>query len=119
GTVRLIPKTFALITVHKHSAASTSASPLINAQHSLEGGVPITRWTSPPRRSTQAPSFNVSFGHLGGGAGAGIGTGGGVVVAGGQGAVVAEEDVVRKRRRLVMRIRGRSLIAIAVRRRTM
>jgi len=58
----LIPSTLLLIAVHRQSAASKSAKPLINAQHWLEGGVPTIMLTS-PKRSAQAPSFNVSLGH--------------------------------------------------------
>lgn len=70
GTFKLIPSTLALIAVHRQSAASKSAKPLINAQHLLEGGVPTIMLTS-PKRSAQAPSFKVSLGHL-----AGVGEGG-------------------------------------------
>lgn len=61
GAFKLIPSTLALIAVHRQSAASKSARPLINAQHLLEGGVPTITLTS-PKRSAQAPSFRVSLG---------------------------------------------------------
>ena len=74
GTFKFIPSTLALIAVHRQSAASKSAKPLTNAQHSLEGGVPTVTLTS-PKMSAQTPSFNVSLGHeaLGGEGGEGGG----------------------------------------------
>lgn len=63
GTLRLIPTTLALRAVQRQTAASRSANPSSKGQHLPEEG-PTARLTSPPRRSTQAPSFNVSLGHL-------------------------------------------------------
>jgi hypothetical protein len=63
GTFKLIPSTLALSAVQRHSAASKSAKPWINAQHLLpEGGFPIITLTN-PKRSAQTPSFKVSLGH--------------------------------------------------------
>ncbi|KAI7989183.1 hypothetical protein LOK49_LG13G02630 [Camellia lanceoleosa] len=64
--------------VQRQAAASKSAKPWSKAQHlSPEGGEPMTRLTTPPRRSTQAPSFNESLGQKGlaGGGGKGFGLG--------------------------------------------
>lgn len=77
GTFKLIPSTLALTAVQRQTAASKSAKPSNNAQHLLEAGDPRTTLTS-PRRSAQAPSFNVSLGHLPAGAGVGFGFGLGV-----------------------------------------
>lgn len=62
GTFKLIPSTLALMAVQRHSAASRLVKPVSNAQQLLVGGVPNWRLMS-PRRSTQTPSFNVSWGH--------------------------------------------------------
>eukprot|EP01083_Nonionella_stella_P015388 43054_1 len=51
------------IVVHKHSAASNSATPCISGQHWLTTGSPIPKCTKPPNKSTHAPSFNASKGH--------------------------------------------------------
>ncbi|KAL4325787.1 hypothetical protein GQ457_11G016610 [Hibiscus cannabinus] len=80
GTLRLIPRTFALMAVQRQRAASKSANPWIKAQHSLVGGVPTTMFTS-PSTSAQTPSFSVSLGQEagfagGGHAGGGMGFGG-------------------------------------------
>ena len=81
GTFKLIPSTFALIAVHRQTAASKSAKPVRTAQHSLEAGVPTTMPTNPPSRFTHVPSFNVSLGHVGPvegvGGDFGLGAGGG------------------------------------------
>ena len=77
GTFKLIPRTLALIAVHRHKATSKSANPESKAQHLLpEGGSPTTTLTS-PRRSTQTPSFNASIGQVSfaGGGGEGFGFG--------------------------------------------
>ncbi|CAI0416619.1 unnamed protein product, partial [Linum tenue] len=108
GTVRLIPRTLALMTVQRHNAASRSTNPSSTAQHLLAGGVPITRWTSPPKRSAHAPSFNASFGHFAGGAGAGS-LGGDLPQA--QSVVTAAENAVKKRR-LVMKKTAVNLLLI-------
>ncbi|CAN1325236.1 hypothetical protein LINPERPRIM_LOCUS33437 [Linum perenne] len=57
GTVTLMLRTLALMTVHRHNAASKSTNPWSTAQHLLEGGCPTTPYASPPRRSTHAASF--------------------------------------------------------------
>ena len=64
--------------VHKQTAASSSTRPERTGQHSLATGSPRPMCTNPPRRSTQAPSFNVSIGHVAeaGGGGQGVPTGG-------------------------------------------
>ncbi|XP_039164915.1 uncharacterized protein LOC120291506 [Eucalyptus grandis] len=67
GMFKLIPSTLALMAVHRQRATSKSAKPSSNAQHGLDGGVPTTTLTTPPRRSTHAPSFSVSLGHAAGG----------------------------------------------------
>lgn len=97
--------------VQRHNAASKSANPSSKAQHLLERGVPITRLTKPPRRSTHTPSFSVSLGHLGAvggaigggrmgaGGGLGLGIGGGLGMHGSQALVNAEK---KKRERMKM-----------------
>lgn len=65
--------------MHKHTAASISTSPDIRGQHSFAAGSPSPICTSPPRRSTHAPSFNESIGHVSGsaeGGGQGVPLGG-------------------------------------------
>lgn len=64
GTVKLIPRTPALIAVQRQAAASKSANPSSTAQQSPYGGVPTTTLTN-PRTLTHAPSFNVSLGQKG------------------------------------------------------
>lgn len=82
GTLRLIPKTLALIAVQRQRAASTSASPEIRLQHGVTGGEPTTTLTN-PRTFAQTPNFKVSigqvlyFGTYGGGHDGLIGFGGG------------------------------------------
>ena len=63
--------------VHKHTAASSSTSPCSTGQHSFTTGSPSPMWISPPRRSTQAPSFRVSIGQVAdaGGGGQGLAVG--------------------------------------------
>ena len=68
--------------VQRHTAASSSASPCSTGQHSFTAGSPSPMWTNPPRRSTQAPSFNVSMGHVSLEAGLGFPGGGGHGVPG-------------------------------------
>ena len=72
-----MPSTFALIAVQRQTAASKSVKPVRREQHLLETGVPITMPTIPPSRSTHAPSFNVSLGHIGLVGGGATGAGGG------------------------------------------
>jgi len=71
--------------VHKQTAASSSTSPVRTGQHWFTTGSPRPMCTSPPRRSTQAPSFSVSIGHVSlgdGGGGHGFPFGGFVVTGG-------------------------------------
>lgn len=70
----------ARIVVQRQRAASRSAIPCIKGQQVAFACCPIPICISPPRRSTHAFSFNVSIGHVAGGAGTGV-TGG----AGGDG----------------------------------
>ncbi|KAJ3681880.1 hypothetical protein LUZ60_014453 [Juncus effusus] len=77
GILRLSPNTFALIAVHKQTAASRSTSPSISEQHGTTGGLPTLNLI---KSSTLAhtPSFKVSTGHvvpLGVGLGVGFGFG--------------------------------------------
>lgn len=65
GTFTLMPSTLALMAVQRHAAASKSAKPSSTAQHLLEGGLPATRLTSPPRRSAHTPNLSVSLGQKG------------------------------------------------------
>ena len=72
-------RSLSLRVVHKQTAASSSTSPASTGQHWLTTGSPSPMWTNPPRRSTQAPSFNVSMGHVWavpGGGGHGVPLGG-------------------------------------------
>ncbi|KAF5943507.1 hypothetical protein HYC85_017584 [Camellia sinensis] len=98
---KLIPSTLALIAVQRQTATSKSTKPASTAQHWLEGGEPMTRLTTPPRRSTQAPSFNVSIGQKGftggaaGGGLVGMHAGGGLL---GMHGIQAWENVDKKRR---------------------
>ncbi|GLJ25714.1 hypothetical protein SUGI_0492420 [Cryptomeria japonica] len=57
-------RTFALIVVHRHSAASISKTPCKTGQHLFAAGSPIVALTSPPSTSTQAPNFNAFSGQL-------------------------------------------------------
>jgi hypothetical protein len=79
GMFKLIPSTLALMAVQRHNATSKSVNPSSKAQHLLEGGVPITMPTTPPRRSAHTPNFRVSLGHVSGGGA----NGGGSLGAGG------------------------------------
>lgn len=76
GTLRLIPKTLALMAVQRQAATSKSTKPSSSAQHLLDVGVPTTTLTR-PRTSAQTPNFNVSLGQKGyaGGPLGGIGVG--------------------------------------------
>ncbi|GLJ25717.1 hypothetical protein SUGI_0492460 [Cryptomeria japonica] len=51
-------RTFALIVVHRHSAASISKTPCRTGQHLFTAGSPMVAFTSPPSTSTHAPNFN-------------------------------------------------------------
>nr|GEU51454.1 RNA-directed DNA polymerase, eukaryota [Tanacetum cinerariifolium] len=75
GTLRLIPKTLALMAVHRQTAASMSARPWIRVQHGLTGGEPSTTPSNPPSKSAHTPSFKMSLGQVaipGFGVGAGV-----------------------------------------------
>ena len=50
--------------VQRQAAASTSTRPLSNGQHLLTAGSPSPIFTKPPNKSTQAPNFSVSIGHV-------------------------------------------------------
>lgn len=107
GTLRLMPKTLALIAVQRQRAASTSASPEIRLQQGFTGGEPTTTLTN-PRTLAQTPNFSVSigqvsfFGTYGGGGQEGFGFGGGF----GLGQVPQPETNVKKIR-LKVRKRAR------------
>ena len=88
-----ISRSLAFIVVHKHNAASKSASPPSTGQQVLVAPEPIPMWTKPPNKSTQASSFRVLIGHacltggggdgtFGGGAGSTLGGGGGLTFGG-------------------------------------
>jgi hypothetical protein len=62
--------------VQRHTAASSSTSPSSTGQHLFTTGSPRPMCTSPPSRSTHAPSFSESAGHVGDD-GVGVGLGGG------------------------------------------
>ena len=70
--------------MHKQTAASISTSPWSTGQHSFTAGSPSPMCTNPPNRSTQAPSFSVSMGHVSviGGDGQGFPEGGFPVTGG-------------------------------------
>ncbi|VFQ60570.1 unnamed protein product [Cuscuta campestris] len=60
--------------VQRHIPASTPASPFSAGQHaSFAPPCPIPMCTSPPSKSTHAPSFSASIGHVGCFAGGGHG----------------------------------------------
>ncbi len=111
GTATLIPRTLALMAVQRHTAASMSANPCSTAQHLLEGGVPATMLTSPPRRSAHTPNFSVSLGQNGFAGGAllgvfGFGFGVGVGLHGSQ----AAENVKKRRRERTTMAAAESLL---------
>ncbi|KAF7825338.1 transmembrane protein [Senna tora] len=56
-----IPSTLALMALHKHKAASRSASPFTSPQHSLLGLAPMFSLTS-PSQLPHTPNFRVSLG---------------------------------------------------------
>jgi len=63
GTFKLIPSTFALMAVHKQTAASRSVSPWIKLQHGIVGGDPTTTFTKWSILA-HTPSFKVSIEHV-------------------------------------------------------
>ena len=80
GTLSLTdPSTLALIAVHKHSAASRSATPFTTLQHFSLGLLPISSLTN-PNQLPQTPNLSVLMGHF-----CGAVEGGGVADFGGQG----------------------------------
>lgn len=50
--------------MQRQAAASTSTRPLSNGQHLLTAGSPRPIFTKPPNKSTHAPNFSVSIGHV-------------------------------------------------------
>jgi len=84
----LILSSLSLMVVHKHTAASISTRPCSSGQHWFTTGSPSPMCTSPPSKSTHAPIFNVSIGHVAGPAGVGVGGAGvGGACPGGHGTV--------------------------------
>ncbi|KAL3834621.1 hypothetical protein ACJIZ3_009357 [Penstemon smallii] len=64
GTFKLIPSTFALMTVHRHTAASRSTSPASTVQQGAAGGVPTTTPTNSLSSFAHKPSFTASIGQV-------------------------------------------------------
>lgn len=64
GTLRLNPRTLALIAVHRQTAASASTSPPNSLQQGFFGGVPTCRPSRPPRTLEHAPNLIASLGHV-------------------------------------------------------
>uniref|UniRef100_A0A453CP51 Uncharacterized protein n=1 Tax=Aegilops tauschii subsp. strangulata TaxID=200361 RepID=A0A453CP51_AEGTS len=62
GKVRLMPRRLRFSVVHRHSAASRSASPWISEQHGCTGGLPRVMFSS-PSTFAHTPSFSASSGH--------------------------------------------------------
>lgn len=50
--------------MQRQAAASTSTRPLSIGQHLLTAGSPNPIFTKPPNKSTHAPNFSVSIGHV-------------------------------------------------------
>lgn len=65
-------RSFSFKVVQRHTAASSSTRPCSTGQHLFTTGSPNPTCTNPFSRSTQAPSFSVSIGHVAGGAGHGV-----------------------------------------------
>lgn len=57
------PRRLVLRAVHRQTAASKSAKPLMSEQHSLLGGVPMTSRTR-PNQLPHTPNLSVSLGHF-------------------------------------------------------
>ncbi|GLJ25700.1 hypothetical protein SUGI_0492250 [Cryptomeria japonica] len=57
-------RTFALMVVHRHRAASISKTPCRTGQHLFTAGSPIVAFTIPPSTSTHAPNFTAFSGQL-------------------------------------------------------
>ena len=75
----LMLRSFALMVVQRHNAASKSTSPCRTGQHVSFALLPIPLCTSPPSTSTHPSNFRVSMGQvcgLGGGGGQGVSLGG-------------------------------------------
>nr|AFK41124.1 unknown [Lotus japonicus] len=96
GMMILMLRSLALMVVQRHTAASKSTSPASTGQQVCLALPPIPMCIRPPKRSTHAPSFKVSIGHVGcagggdgttgGGGGLGVSVGGlGGVTTGGVG----------------------------------
>ena len=58
GISRLIPKTLALMAVHRHAAASSSTRPRKRLQQGIVGGVPTTM---PPSKLLRNPAHTPNF----------------------------------------------------------
>ena len=71
----LMPRTSALSTVQRHTAASRSTSPSSSGQHGNVGGTPTLALIRPSTLA-HTPSFNASRGHLPNDAGVGVGVDG-------------------------------------------
>jgi hypothetical protein len=63
--------------VQRQTAASSSTSPSSTGQHLFTTGSPSPTCTSPPSRSTHAPIFRESAGHVADEGGVGVAGGGG------------------------------------------
>ncbi|KAI3465595.1 hypothetical protein Pfo_022258 [Paulownia fortunei] len=91
GMMMLILRSLALMVVQRQRAASKSTSPASTGQQVSLALLPIPMCTRPPNKSTHAPSFKVSMGHVscpfggGGGGGHGVSWGGGGGGGGGGG----------------------------------
>jgi len=57
------PRMLVLSAVHRQTAASKSAKPLMSEQHSWLGGVPMTSLTR-PNQLPHTPNLSVSLGHF-------------------------------------------------------
>lgn len=98
GTLRLIPRIFALMAVQRQRAASRSTSPSIREQQGFFGGFPSTTPSKFPRTLAQTPNFSVSIGHLPFELGLGVGFGFGFGFGLGLGQVPHALTRVKKRR---------------------
>ncbi|KAL3818205.1 hypothetical protein ACJIZ3_004110 [Penstemon smallii] len=52
-----MPKTLALMAVHRQTAASRSAKPSMRVQHGVLGGVSMVRPSNPPSKFAHTPNF--------------------------------------------------------------
>jgi hypothetical protein len=69
GTLRLMPKTLALMAVQRQTAASTPASPWMRLQQDAFGRAPTTRCNKSFNRLAHTPSLRASLGQAGAGLG--------------------------------------------------